>query len=243
MKITKLVILFNYKKILLGIFVSVLLFILAFQINSEVLGLFFKIFASLILINIIASIFASYILYDNSDLYEFNNLKKIIDWDKTENVVLIHASFDPFSKKLEEQYKNVNFTVCDIFENRHEQESGIKISKKTFPPNPKEIKISPTFLPFEDQSQDVIFAITAVHEVLKHEDRVLFFKEAKRILKNDGVIIISEQFRDITNFIFFNIGAFHFLSENDWKRAIFESNLKIIANEKITPFANMLVAK
>ena len=39
------------------------------------------------------------------------------------------------------------------------------------------------------------------------------------------------------------IGAFHFLSEKHWKKAIAEAGLEVIANEKITPFANMLVIK
>lgn len=214
MKITKLVVLFNYQKIVLGFIVSVLLCILSFWINSAPIILILRILSVLIILNIFASLVASYILYDKSDLYELSNLKGIVDLEKVENVILVHASFDPLSKRLEEKYPDLNLTVCDIFGNRHEQEKGIETSKKVFPPNPKEIKIKPDHLPFENQSQDVILAITALHEILNHDQRVLFFKEAKRILKDDGLIIVSEQFRDLTNFIFFNIGAFHFLSQN-----------------------------
>ncbi|WBX98162.1 class I SAM-dependent methyltransferase [Chryseobacterium gambrini] len=243
MKITKLVVLFNYQKIVLGFIVSILLCVLSFWINSTPVILILRILSALIIINIFASLLASYILYDHSDLYELKKLKGIVDWNKTENAILVHASFDPLSKRLEEKYPDLNLTVCDIFGNRHEQEKGIETSKKVFPPNPKEIKIKPDHLPFENQSQDVILAITALHEILDHDQRVLFFKEAKRILKDDGVIIVSEQFRDLTNFIFFNIGAFHFLSQKQWKRAISEAGLKIIENKKITPFANMLIVK
>lgn len=243
MKITKLVVLFNYQKILLGIVVSAILFALSFWIDPNLFVLILRIFGTLILLNIIASLVASYILYDKSDLYELNNLKGIIDWNKTENAILVHASFDPLSKSLEEKYPNLNLAVCDIFGNRHEHEKGIETSKKIFPPNPREIKINPNQLPFEDKSQKVILAITALHEILEHEKRVLFFKEAKRVLKDDGVIVISEQFRDFTNFIFFNIGAFHFLSKKQWKTAISEAGLKIIDNKKLTPFANLLIVK
>ncbi|MGN7863179.1 methyltransferase domain-containing protein [Chryseobacterium sp. 22458] len=241
MKITRLVILFNYKKILLGAVISLFLFILSFQIGSEILIILMRGLGTLIIINIIASLTASYILYDNSDLYELNDLNGIINWSTTENAVLIHASFDPLSQRLEEKYPDLNLTVCDIYGNRHEHESGIEVSKKMFPPNPKEIKISPDQLPFENESQDVILAVTALHEILDHEKRILFFKEAKRILKKGGVIIISEQFRDTTNFVFFNIGAFHFLSRKQWMDSISPSGLKIIKNKKITPFADMLV--
>lgn len=243
MKITKLVLLFNYKKILLGCIVSILFFIFSFQVDSYYLKLFLRGFSILIILNIIASLVASYILYDKSDLYELNDLKGIIDWDKIENAVLIHASFDPLSKRLEEKYSQLNLTVCDIYGNRHEHESGIEVSKKMFPPNPKEIRILPDKLPFDDGSQDIILAVTALHEVLDHDKRVLFFKEGKRVLKKGGLIIVSEQFRDTTNFIFFNIGAFHFLSWKQWKSSIAPSGLKIIENKKVTLFANTLIIK
>ncbi len=104
MKITRLVILFNYKKILLGAVISLFLFILSFQIGSEILIILMRGLGTLIIINIIASLTASYILYDNSDLYELNDLNGIINWSITENAVLIHASFDPLSQRLEEKY-------------------------------------------------------------------------------------------------------------------------------------------
>lgn len=242
-KITRLVILFNYQKILLGIIVSAILFALSFWIDFNLCVLILRVFGTLIFLNIIASLIASYILYDNSDLYELNNLKGIIDWNKIENAVLVHASFDPISKMLEEKFPNLNLAVCDIFGNRHEKEKGIETSKKVFPPNPREIKIKPYQLPFENHSQDIVFAVTALHEILDYEQRVLFFKEAKRVLKDDGVIIVSEQFRDFTNFVFFNIGAFHFLSKKQWKKAILNGGLKIVENKKITLFANMLIVK
>jgi len=239
MKITKLVLLFNYKKILLGFLVAVIFFVISTQILTA-FSILLKLFSILIIINIIASIVASYLLYDKSDLYNVEKLNEIADFKNIENVILIHASFDPLSQKIEEKFPNTKLTTCDIYGNRHEHESGIKVSKKVFPPNPKEIKINPSQLPFEDKSQDIILAITAIHEILDHQQRFLFFKEAKRILKAEGKIILSEQFRDTTNFIFFNIGAFHFLSEKQWKSAISEAGLRIRESSKITPFANIL---
>ncbi len=116
MKITRLVILFNYQKILLGIIVSIVLFTLSFWLNSSLIILLLRIVSILIILNIIASLVASYILYDNSDLYELKNLNGIVDWKNTENAILVHASFDPLSVRLEEKYPNLNLTVCDITE-------------------------------------------------------------------------------------------------------------------------------
>ena len=163
--------------------------------------------------------------------------------NEIKNGIFIHASFDPISKLLEKKYPKMELIVCDIFENRHLEDKMIKISKRVFPPNNKEIKIDPTTLPFSDNSQEIIFAVTALHEILDHDKRVLFFKEVKRVLKKDGFIIISEQMRDSTNFTFFNIGAFHFLSKKKWKLAIEESGLKIHETNRINIFAETIVIK
>jgi len=137
----------------------------------------------------------------------------------------------------------MELVVCDIFENRHLEEKMIKVSKREFPPNTKEIKIDPTKLPFSDNSQEMIFAVTALHEILDHDKRVLFFKEAKRVMKDNGILIISEQMRNGINFMFFNIGAFHFLSKNKWKKAIKESGLKIYETRNVTLFAETIILK
>jgi SAM-dependent methyltransferase len=243
MKITKLVILFNYKKILIGIIVSLFSYWISKLISNEITSKLFLIFSVLIILNIILSILASYLLYDKSDLYKLDKLPEYIDLTKIKNGIFIHASFDPISNYIEKKYPKMELVVCDIYENRHLDEKMIKISKKQFPPNPKEIKIDPTKLPFKDNSQEIVFAVTALHEILQHEKRIDFFKETKRILKNNGILIISEQMRNGINFIFFNIGAFHFLSKRKWKLAIKESGLEIFEIQKINIFAETIIIK
>ena len=93
MKITKLVILFNYQKILLGICIAVFLLIASTQTNSTIFSPLLKIVSVLILINIMASILASCILYDKSDLYTLNNLRGILDFEK------INLSYSKKKKK------------------------------------------------------------------------------------------------------------------------------------------------
>lgn len=243
MKITKLVLLFNYQKILLGFIVSGISYFTSTTIENKFISNLLIIFSCLIILNIILSILASYLLYDKSDLYKLEKLPNYINLNEIKNGIFIHASFDPISRLIETKYPKMELIVCDIFENRHLEEKMIKISKREFPPNTKEIKIDPTTLPFSDNSQEIIFGVTALHEILDHDKRVLFFKEAKRILKKDGILIISEQMRDTTNFVFFNIGAFHFLSKKKWKLAIKESGLKIHETNRINIFAETIIVK
>ena len=218
MTITKLVFLFNRDKIFFGIGVSFILLVFSFYLPSGY-NLFFKVAAGLILINICLALIASYILYDKSNLYKPKELFEELNIDKNSTSAFIHASFDPVSKQFLELFHKENFKVYNIYGNRHEDESAIKFSEKVFPPNNSEIKIDPTNLPDQDDSLDYIFAVTSLHEILEHKSRVSFFKESKRVLRHDGVLIICEQTRSIINFIFFNIGAFHFVSDKNWKKS------------------------
>ncbi len=243
MKITKLVILFNYKKLLLGVFVAMFSLWGSTMAKNSALAMFFVGLSVLILLNILISILAAYLLYDQSDLYRLEQIPDSVDLDGHRNGLFIHASFDSMSRLLEERYPEMDLVVCDIYENRHMDEKMIHYSKRIFPPNSDEIKINPTNLPFEDESQDIIFAITAVHEILQHEKRVAFFMEAKRVLRKNGVIILSEQMRNGINFLFFNIGAFHFLPRKDWLLAIDQSEMTIISTYKVSLFAETLIIK
>lgn len=239
MKITKLVLYFNKQKILLGLLVASLTLVLGFRTES-VLKYVLIVFGALILINILLSIYASYVLYDQSVLYKAKGLVKRFSIKETEKILMFHASFDPVSVEIERELKEVDLDVYNIYGNRHQVEGAIEVSDRIFPPNPRSIDVKADHIPCNDETVDVILALTALHEIFHHDDRVKFFKEMKRVLKEDGRIIICEQMRDLTNFIHFNIGAFHFLSMSSWEKAISESGLAIKNIEALTRFATII---
>ena len=106
-------------------------------------------------------------------------------------MIFLHASFDPISRKLETLIKPQNLKIYNLYGNRHEDEKSIEISNRVFPPHPNQVNVDPTRMKDESNSVDYIFAITSAHEILTQEKRVKFFKEAKRILKDDGTLILS----------------------------------------------------
>jgi hypothetical protein len=242
MKITRLVILFNKDKIILGIAVSVVAFVLSFLV-PPVMSKWLVVIGILILVNIALSLFASYQLYDQSNLYQPEKLFSDLEFKDDDKGILLHASFDPVSKKLENLIQPQNLKVYNLYGNRHEEEQSIKISNQVFPPHPKQVNVDPTNLKDASDSIDYIFAITSAHEILTQDKRVQFFKEAKRIMKNDGTLILCEQMRNLVNFIFFSLGAFHFVTFKDWERAINESGLKITRKEKLTTWGTIMYIK
>lgn len=215
MKITKLVILFNKDKILLGLGLAITCIVFSFFVSK--LNLLFLILAFLIILNILLALLASYLLYDHSKLYKPKELFKSLTFKKEDQAIFLHASFDPVSRVLEALIAPASLRVYNIYGNRHEDEKAIAISNATFPPHPKQIILNPTQIPEKEDSLDYIFSITSLHEILTQEKRIAFFKEANRILKPGGTLIICEQLKGWINFLFFNIGVFHFVSLKDWK--------------------------
>lgn len=187
------------------------------------------------------SLTAAYLLYDHSDLFQLKHWPLQIVPAGARTSLLVHASFDPISRKIEALFPAMKLQVYNIFGNRHEKDSGVKVSNRVFPPHPLELTIDPTQLPVNDGSQDVIFGVTAIHELMTHEKRVQFFREAHRVLREGGKLILIEQMRTPLNFIFFNIGAFHFLTPREWLSCIAEADLAVVAAKRMTPFGDLWV--
>lgn len=239
MKITKLVVLFNKDKIILGVVMAVLGFGIASFVSSN-WSIVFVVISSLLILNILLALYASYKLYDQSNLYKPEKLFENIQFKESDKAIFLHASFDPISKKLENLIKPENLKIYNLYGSRHEDEKSIEISNRVFPPHPDQVNVDPTKLKDDSKSMDYIFAITSAHEILSQEKRIEFFKEAARVLKDDGTLVLCEQMRNTINFVFFNIGAFHFVRFKDWAEAIKTSGLKIQKHEKLTNWGSVL---
>lgn len=239
MEITKLVLLFNKDKIILGVVASILGFTISGLVGQPMSYLLIVV-SGLILVNIMLALFASYKLYDQSNLYKPEKLFSKIKFNDEDQVIFLHASFDPISRNLEKLIPPTNLRIYNLYGNRHEDEKSIEVSNRVFPPHPKQVDVDPTKLTDDSKSIDYVLAITSAHEILTQDRRVQFFKEAKRVLKDDGTLILCEQMRNWINFLFFNIGAFHFVSFKNWEDAINASGMRITKEEKLTRWGTIL---
>jgi len=64
---------------------------------------------------------------------------------------------------------------------------------------------------------DIVFLLSAVHEIRSNEEKILFLKECHRLCKSGGRIIMVEHLRDFPNFLAFSVGFTHFFSRSVWK--------------------------
>ncbi len=190
---------------------------------------------------LIISIIASYFVYDHSDLYKLERWPDRVIPQGATSATLVHAGFDPASRKLIKKYPNMQWTVLDFFNPHTTTETSIRTARKLFPPVPGEIQIQVDDWPLEDASQDVIFVISAAHEIRDDLERSAFFREASRIVKPTGRVVVIEQLRDLRNLFVFGAAVLHFLPYRTWQASFESGRLRKVDEFWMSPWMKTFV--
>lgn len=197
-----------------------------FDVYLSVLGI-------LIFSSTFISLAVSYYIYDFSGLYELNWVKNS---NKHYEIVNINSGFDETSHLLKNKFPNAKLSVLDFYDPKKHTEVSIKRARKAYPLFPNTKSVTTNNLALADNEADLIFLTFATHEIRNEQERIIFFKELKRILKPSGQIIVSEHLRDTTNFLAYNIGFLHFYSRKTWYKTFETANFVVKKEEKLTPF-------
>ena len=179
-------------------------------------------------------------VYDFSGYYNFDWLKKHKLTDsKSNQLVNINAGFDETSYIIKNQFKKSNLKVLDFYNpNKHTEPAIIRARKVSLVyPNTKQIITNS--IPIDSKSVDVVFLLSAAHEIRSLKEKILFLKECHRICKPDGNIIMVEHLRDLPNFLAFSVGFTHFFSKKTWIKAFKNAGFSSFEENKFTPFMSV----
>jgi SAM-dependent methyltransferase len=179
-------------------------------------------------------------VYDLSGFYSFDWLKKVMRPNENpQQIVNINAGFDETSFIIHHNFPGAELRVFDFYDAKRHTEPAIKRARKVsmFYPGTEEIKSNA--IPLEDQSADIIFLLSAVHEIRSHEEKILFLKECHRVCRPGGKVIMVEHLRDFPNFLAFTVGFTHFFSSATWKDAFTKAGFSSIRETKFTPFMSI----
>ena len=179
-------------------------------------------------------------VYDFSGYYDFNWLKTIglID-SKPKQLININAGFDETSFILKNNFPDADLKVFDFYDATKHTEPAIVRARKVSLVYPNTQQINVYKIPLEDQSTDVIFLLSAAHEIRSHKEKVTFLKECKRVCKSKGKVVTVEHLRDIPNFLAFSIGFTHFFSRTAWEKAFKDAGFSSFEETKFTPFMSI----
>jgi hypothetical protein len=184
------------------------------------------------------SLFASWYIYDHSELYNLQWLNDIITG---EQLVNIHAGFDETSALLVRKYPTAGLQVFDFYNPVLHTEVSIERARKIYPPYPGTRKTGTDKIPLAAESIDTVFLLLAAHEIRDQQERITFFKELQRALKADGQVIVLEHLRDFPNGMVYTVGCLHFFSRKAWKQTFVKAQLTLKQEKKITPFLSVFI--
>ena len=229
---------FNRHFYLFSISLTVLLTIVYFHYHGTIKVIALLTGAAIILSTII-SLIASWYVYDLSGLYKLDWLN-CIDANNC-SIINIHAGFDETSGLLQQKYPGAQLKIFDFYDPQKHTESSIMRARSAYPEYAGTKKINTNYIPVDDHSTDIVFAILSAHEIRNTKERITFFREIGRILKPTGQVVITEHLRDWPNLLAYNIGFFHFHSKARWLRTFKAGGFTIQQEIKINPFITTFI--
>jgi ubiquinone/menaquinone biosynthesis C-methylase UbiE len=200
----------------------------------------FLLVAAAFLYGFLMPLFVSAWVYDFSGFYTFKWLEATgIEHASVNRIVNINAGFDETSFIIAHTFPEADIRVFDFYNADQHTEPAIKRARKVSLVYPNTQQIASGHIPIQDAGADLVFLLSAIHEIRTHEERVQFLKECYRICKPGGRVIMVEHLRDLPNFLAFTIGFTHFFSKTAWKKAFETAGFSQWQEIKFTAFMSV----
>jgi SAM-dependent methyltransferase len=229
---------FNRHFYVAGLAVLALLFITRLFLHWP--GIAFGLIVIAFLYGLIMPLIVSAYVYDFSGYYNFHWLKNVVAKNKDIKLIAnINAGFDETSFIIENKFPGCDLKVFDFYNVQQHTEPAIKRARKVSLVYPDTQHTATDLIPLKDHSVDIVFLLSAAHEIRSPDEKVQFLKECRRICKIDGQVIMVEHLRDFSNFLAFSIGFTHFFSRAAWKKAFDMAGFSSFGETKFTPFMSV----
>ncbi len=173
----------------------------------------------------LVSLIATAWVYDFSDLYQLP-WAAALQRDDVHSVMVLNAGFDEITAAVRTSFPHATLRVLDFFDEERTRERSIARARALYPPDPSTARITPPRLPVESKRIDVAIAFMSLHELRDARDRVALLREVRRVLGDDGRLVVVEHMRDWRNAVAYAFGVFHFLSPSSWTHSFEQSGFK-----------------
>jgi ubiquinone/menaquinone biosynthesis C-methylase UbiE len=182
-------------------------------------------------------------VYDLSGFYQFNWIpRQLLNRKEPLEIVNINAGFDETSFLVESKFPNSTIQVFDFYDSSRHTEPAIKRARKVSITYPNTREIDTSKIPLNTKTVDIVFLLSAIHEIRSQSEKEVFLKECHRVLKPGGQVVMVEHLRDLPNFLAFTIGFTHFFSRKTWKNAFMTAGFSSFEEKKFTPFMSIFTS-
>jgi SAM-dependent methyltransferase len=229
---------FNRHFYVIGLTILSILFVTNFLVKWPSLA--FGILVGAFLYGLIMPLLVSAYVYDLSGYYKLDWMNELTrEYQQAGLIVNINAGFDETSFIIKRKFPRCDLHALDFYDARRHTEPAIKRARKVSLVYPGTQQVSSGSLPLADHSVDLIFLLSAVHEIRSQEEKVLFLTECHRLCKPGGKVVMVEHLRDLPNFLAFSVGFTHFFSRAVWKEAFEHAGFASFRETKFTPFLSI----
>lgn len=188
----------------------------------------------------IVPLLVSAYVYDFSGYYKLGWLKHVVpNVEEVKLAVNINAGFDETSFIIQRRLPGAEIRVFDFYNAKQHTEPAIKRARKVSMVYPNTQSIASGAIPLPDNTVNVVFLLSAAHEIRTHDERVTLLRECYRVCRPTGKVVMVEHLRDLPNFLAFTIGFTHFFSSASWKKAFRAAGFNSVKETKFTPFMSI----
>jgi SAM-dependent methyltransferase len=188
----------------------------------------------------VASVVASFWIYDVSPLYRWTWIPEVLGF-VPRRWLNLHAGLDESSAVLRRMFPDSEGKMGDFFDAADMSEPSIQRARTECELDAAAERVNFRALPHPDHSFDNVFLLFAAHEIRNASSRELFFREVCRVLLPSGTILLVEHVRDFANFAAFGPGFFHFLPAREWRRLAHVAGLQVVGERRMTPFVKIIL--
>jgi SAM-dependent methyltransferase len=191
---------------------------------------------------IVASLVASWIIYDRSPLSRWEWICEAIAL-RPRSWINVHAGLDESTPVLRRLLEPSEGRVFDMFDPIQMSEPSIARARRHCRPEVIPECVDFRHLPARAESIDAAFLLLSAHELRTDAARWTLFGELHRVLSPAGRVIVAEHLRDGANFAAFGPGFLHFFSRRTWARCFRQARFVIDREFSITPFIRVFVLR
>jgi SAM-dependent methyltransferase len=201
---------------------------------------------------LVASLAASWIVYDGSRLMEWDWVLQALGFSPA-SWINIHAGHDDSTLALRHVFKGAPGRVFDIFDPVEMTEPSIAKARRLSARARERgeaaaVAAAPEHadyhhLPLPTGTVDAAMLLLSAHELRSESARSALFTELRRVLGPGGRVVVAEHLRDWANFLAFGPGFLHFHSRRTWTRCFSRHRFDIHREFSITPFVRVFVLR
>jgi SAM-dependent methyltransferase len=185
-----------------------------------------------------ASFWAFHAMFDRSELLDGEWLKAEVPQTPS-RWVQINAGLEETTLPLKEVFPAAEGKRFDLYSPAVMTEPAVTRARRQNVDSA--IAVQPDALPIEDGWAQLVVVTLAAHEIRDGRQRKCFFRELRRVVAEEGKVIVVEHLRDLAAALAFGPGILHFFPRREWMRLGRLVGLEVERERRITPFIRAFV--